>query len=129
MKAVAVALALGFIASAAAAQTAPAAPAAPAPVPPSRCAAFPAEPELPDGATARNARAMQEGDATYQAWGQAMQTALECRRVEAEELLIAARQHEARVREYNEAVSRLNSVSAAWQAEAAEYNARLQQRR
>lgn len=94
------------------------------PVPPSRCPAFPAPPTLPDGATARNSRVMQEGDAAYQAYGIATQQVLECRRAEAEELLIYARQHEARVQEYNAAVSQLNAVGVAWQAEAAEYNAR-----
>ncbi len=116
-------------AGAAFAQAPTTAPAAAAPaVPASRCAAFPAEPTLPDGATARNSRTMQEGDAAYQAWGLAMQTVLECRRVEAEELRIQALTHEARVNEYNAAASRLNAVGQAWVAEAAEYNARTQRR-
>lgn len=111
---------------------APTAPAATAPapaVPASRCPGFPAEPTLPDGATARNSRTMQEGDAAYQTWGQAMQTVLECRRAEAEELRIQALTHEARVTEYNAGASRLNAVGQAWIAEAAEYNARTQPRR
>lgn len=116
-------------AGAAFAQAPTTAPAAAAPtVPASRCAAFPAEPTLPDGATARNSRTMQEGDATYQAWGLAMQTVLECRRVEAEELRVQALTHEARVSEYNAAASRLNAVGQAWVAEAAEYNARTNRR-
>jgi len=122
--------ALTLTAGAAAAQTAtpaPATAAAPA-VQPSRCAAFPAEPTLPDGATARNSRAMQEGDNAYQTWGRAMEAVLECRRGEAEELRVAAMTHEARVQEYNAAASRLNAVGQAWIAEAAEYNARTQPR-
>lgn len=97
-------------------------------IPGSRCPGFPPEPTLPDGATARNSRTMQEGDATYQTWGQAMQTVLECRRVEAEELRVAALTHETRVQEYNAAASRLNAIGQAWIAEAAEYNARTQPR-
>lgn len=119
--------ALAF-AGVAAAQTPPA-PAAPAPqIPASRCPVFPAPPELPDGAAARNSREMQAGDAAYQEWARATQTVLECRRVEADELRIQAMTHEARVTEYNEAASRLNSVGQAWVAEAAEYNARRSQR-
>lgn len=103
-------------------------PAAQPAIPPSRCAGLPPEPTLPDGATARNSRDMQQGDAAYRAWGQQMQEVLQCRRTEADELLAAARQHEARVSEYNAGVQRLNAVGAAWTAEAAEYNARNSRR-
>ncbi|MET0183394.1 MAG: hypothetical protein ABW199_10955 [Caulobacterales bacterium] len=118
------AIAFGTVAFA---ETAPA-PAAPAAIPPSRCGAIPPEPTLPDGAAARNAREMQTGDAAYQAWARQAQEALTCRRAEADELLPAARQHEARVSEYNAGVQRLNSVGQAWTAEAAEYNARNSRR-
>ncbi len=97
-------------------------------VPGSRCPSFPPEPTLPDGATARNAAAMQAGDAAYQEWGRTVQSILECRRVEATELQAQAQavtaQAQTRVTEYNEAVQRLTAVGQAWQAEAAEYNAR-----
>lgn len=103
-----------------------------APAPASRCPALPAEPALPDGATARNATVMQDGDRTYREWGTATQTILECRRVEAQELQTQAQaltaQAQARVTEYNDAVQRLNAVGQAWQAEAAEYNNRGQRR-
>lgn len=130
MKVLAAALAALAFAAVASAQTPPAeTPAAPLPpVPASRCPAFPPPPALPDGATARNSREMQAGDQAYQAWGVTTQEILDCRRVEAEELLIHARTHEQRVQEYNAAVSQLNSVGQAWQAEAAEYNARTTRR-
>ena len=103
-----------------------------APPPASRCPALPAEPTLPDGATARNATVMQDGDRAYREWGTATQTILECRRVEAQELQTQAQaltaQAQARVTEYNDAVQRLNAVGQAWQAEAAEYNNRGQRR-
>lgn len=124
LTAVVAALACATVASA---QTPP--PAAPAvQIPASRCPAFPASPTLPDGAAARNSREMQAGDALYQEWARATQAVLECRRVEADELRIQAMTHEARVTEYNEAASRLNSVGQAWVAEATEYNARRNQR-
>ncbi|MGE3143834.1 MAG: hypothetical protein AB7L65_10985 [Hyphomonadaceae bacterium] len=103
--------------------TTPAAPAAAPVIPPSRCPPLPAEPTLPEGASA-NAQRMQSGDRAYQSWGHTMQSVLECRRVEAEELLVYARQHEARVSEYNAAVSHLNSVGANWQAQVTAYNER-----
>lgn len=126
MKVFAAALAALMLVSTASAQTTPATPpsAPQPPIPASRCPDFPPNPTLPDGATARNSREMQAGETAYQAWGQQMQSVLDCRRAEAEELLIQARTHEARVREFNDAVSRLNSVGQAWQAEAAEYNGR-----
>lgn len=107
----------------------PAAPAAPtAPATPSRCPAFPAEPTLPDGATARNMNEMNRGNETYQAWGTAMQSVLECRRAEAQELRTAAQAAmalaEVRVQEFNGAVARLTAVGTAWQAEAEEFNTR-----
>lgn len=109
-----------------AATSQPSAPAQSAP--PSRCPGFPADPSLPDGATARNARVMQDGDRVYQEWGRSMQSVLECRRTEAQEAQAAAVLANAtaqqRVTEYNAAVERLNVVGQAWQAEAAEYNGR-----
>lgn len=127
MKVLAVAFAALVSATAASAQTT--APAAPTPpIPPSRCPGFPSPPTLPDGATARNSREMMAADAAFQEWARAVQTVLECRRVEADELRIQALTHEARVTEYNEAATRLNSLSQAWSEEAAEYNARRSQR-
>jgi hypothetical protein len=108
--------------------TAPAQTPATPPPPPSRCPDFPAEPTLPDGATARNMSEMNRGNEAYQAWGTQMQRVLECRRTEAQELRAtaqAAMAHaEARVQEFNNAVERLTTVGAAWQAEANEFNNR-----
>jgi hypothetical protein len=126
-----------FLASAAAAQT-PTAPVEPAPAttaapPPSRCPDFPPDPNLPDGATTRSRQEMNRGNDAYQAWGQQMQSVLECRRTEAQELRAAAQaavaHAETRVNEFNSAVARLTAVGNAWQAEAAEFNARGGSRR
>jgi hypothetical protein len=95
-----------------------------APVPGSRCPSSPAAPTLPDGATARNSREIREADAAYQAWGIAAKAALDCRAAEVAELLPAARQHQARVAEYNAQAQGVMAVSNAWTAEVAEYNAR-----
>lgn len=101
----------------------------PPPVPPSRCPAFPPDVTLPDGAaTTTNEADMRRADEAYQAWGRTTQTVLECRRVEAEELLAAARAHSVRVQEYNAQASRLNQVGQSWATEVAEYNQRTGRR-
>jgi hypothetical protein len=71
---------------------------------------------------------MNRGNEAYQSWGTQMQTVLECRRTEAQELRAAAQaalaHAEARVNEFNNAVNRLTAVGAAWQTEADEFNNR-----
>jgi hypothetical protein len=131
MRVVIAATAALFLAAGAAAAQAPSQSDSSAPaaqLPASRCPAFPPEPTLPDGATARNRAEMNRGNEAYQAWGQQMQAVLACRRTEAEELRVAAQaalaHAEARVGEFNSAVARLTAVGTAWQAEAAEFNAR-----
>jgi hypothetical protein len=114
------ALALTAVASAQTA-TAPAA----APIPASRCPGFPPEPVLPDGATARSSRQMQEAEQTYQQWGLDYQAVLACRRTEIEEMLPVVRTHEARANEYNTAARALNAFTQNWVAEVQEYCTRV----
>ncbi len=100
----------------------------PAAVPPSRCAAIPAAPTLPDGARARNLAAMQAGNAAYEAWGQAMTPVMTCRQAEARETRAAAEAAraiaEARVAEFNRGVALQCDVVRAWRVEVTEYNRR-----
>ncbi len=123
--------ALMMLAATAAAQTPPPATPAAAPPPASRCPAVPAAPTLPDGASA-NARAMDQGNTTYQTWGTSLQTVLECRRGEVTELRAAAEaalaHAAARVAEYNAGAAELNTVTTAWQADVTEFNARTGRR-
>jgi hypothetical protein len=109
------------LASAAPALAQDAAAAAP---PASRCPAFPADPTLPDGATAPNSRAIRDADAAYQEWGLATKAVLDCRAVEVDELRPAAERYQARVAEYNAQAERARAIAASWAAEVAEYNAR-----
>lgn len=110
----AVALALA-VASSAMAQTEGA-----APIPPSECAAAPAAPTLPDGASATRDQ-MNEANTAFTTWAEAYRANVLCRRTEAEALQARWR---ARVAEHNAAAEALNTQNAAWEAEVAEFNAR-----
>jgi hypothetical protein len=103
------------------------APAASANVPASRCPALPAEPQLPDGGSSTRT-AMNRAGEVYEAWGQQMQTILQCRRTEAQELRAAAEaaatQAETRIKEFNAGTMRLNAVHAAWKEEVDQFNNR-----
>lgn len=90
---------------------------------PSQCPALPPAPSFPDGATA-NGAAMDAANIIYTAWGTSMQAGITCRRNEYEAHLETAR---VRRDEHNVAADQLNSVTAAWQAETAEFCARPRQ--
>ncbi len=90
----------------------------------SRCGDLPADPTLPDGASA-NSQAIQAGDAAYQAWAEAVRTVVTCRRAEYEELLTIAT---ARRDQHNQMAAKLNSLTAAWVVERDEYCARPRSR-
>ncbi|MGE0830137.1 MAG: hypothetical protein AB7O04_12410 [Hyphomonadaceae bacterium] len=97
-------------------------------VPASRCPAFPAEPQLPDGATTRSATVMNRGAEAYEQWGREMLPVLQCRQQEARDLRAAYEaahtNAEARITEFNAAVERQRAVCRAWMEEVGEFNDR-----
>jgi hypothetical protein len=109
----------------------PVAQAAPPPAT-SNCPALPVQPELADGATARNTQVMTEADERFRAWGEAYQEGLVCRRTEVEQLRAQIAELNARnqslTAQFNAEVQALNDASAAWQAEGAEFNTRQEER-
>lgn len=117
------AAAFALSASAFAEVAAPAQPAAP-PLPPataSQCTtALPADPTFPDGATA-NSRAMDAGNTAYQAWAEGFRAVYECNRTEYQQALANLRARQATMEGLNAKVS---SLTAAWEAEVTEFNAR-----
>jgi hypothetical protein len=119
---VCVALAMTMMAGAAMAQTqtAPA-----VSVAPSRCGPTAAAPTVLDGASASESdfRASLEA---YEAWRLAMETHLECRRLEVEEMQAALG---ARVAEYNTTLGSAREAGAAFQAANEAFNARGNRRR
>lgn len=117
------ALAAVLLAAPAMAQETP----APAPAAPqSQCGAIPPAPgDLPDGANATR-RAMETANERVSAWVASANAILQCRRAEAEAARAAA---DALGGEYNTMNGSVRAVITGWEAEAAEYNARGQQRR
>jgi hypothetical protein len=88
----------------------------------STCPTFtmPADPTLPDGATA-NANAMQQGNATYQSWIQTVRSGYDCRRNEYRQALANLRAREAELRPMNDKVQ---TITTGWEAQVNAYNAR-----
>lgn len=92
---------------------------APAADPGPTCSGFAAAPALPDGASATQAQ-MTAGEAQYQAWGTATLAKLQtCR----DEIFAMRAQLTAREQAFNATNSSLRSVTEAWQADVAEFNA------
>lgn len=112
------ALAACMLAAPAMAQTEPPAPTAAAA---SQCGVIaPAPDNLPDGARASR-RQMEQANERVAAWATASNQILACRRAEAEAARAAA---DAMGAEYNTLNGNVRAVITAWEAEAAEYNAR-----
>lgn len=89
------------------------------------CSGFAPAPTLPDGATATQEQ-MTAGDQQYQGWGQPLLAKLQqCR----DEILAMRAQLQAREAAFNANNTTLRSVSDAWQADVAEFNARPPRRR
>lgn len=109
--------ALVFAASASAQTTPPPAAAAPAQ---SECAAIEPAPQWPNGEQASR-REMEQGNEAYSAWYHRNEGIVTCRR---NEYLALQARVDALLAEHNAAVEALNAANTAWQAEAAEYNAR-----
>lgn len=105
-----------FAASAAAQTSTPAAP----PAANANCSGFVTPPTFPDGATA-NARQMTAGNEAYQTWGSQRVARLTACRADIEAMRA---QLNALEQAYIAANAELNATTAAWQAEADEYNAR-----
>lgn len=134
----AVAALAGFAFAGAAAAQSPdptAAPAQVTPPPPAfvtQCPGqLPAVPALPDGATA-NARAMEGGNATIQAWSVEYLAIMNCRvaevnALEAQLAELLARRNAAK-NLYDADAAAYRAGGASWEAEVAEFNARTPQR-
>jgi hypothetical protein len=91
-----------------------------APLASANCAGFASAPAMPDGASATQAQ-MNQGNETYQQWGTATHTKLQACRAEIEAIRAQLNTLEAM---YNTSVGLLTTVTAAWEADVAEYNAR-----
>lgn len=91
----------------------------------SRCGAVPTAPTAPDAATV-SASDMQAAVAEYETWRTAVETNLQCRLAEANELRAAA---DARATEYNAALNTARETGAAFQAATAAYNERAPRQR
>lgn len=121
MKNAIAAAAVFLLASPAFAQTPTTTPeaAAPAADPGPTCSGFAAAPALPDGAAATQVQ-MTEGETQYQAWGTATLAKLQsCR----DEIYAMRAQLTAREQAFSGANAALRSVTDAWQADVAEFNA------
>ena len=105
------AVAAFLIATSAAAQT---------PTVTANCSGFAAAPTLPDGATA-NSRQMMAGNDQYQAWGTERIAKLQSCRADIDAMRT---QLNALEEAFNTANGEIRSVTEAWEAEVAEYNAR-----
>lgn len=112
------AAAVMLMAGVALAQTETPAPAAPAGPPAvSSCAAVPAEPTVPDGATATNEQ-VNAFNTAYQAWAATATSAIACRRAEVQSTQAAA---QSLLEQHNALAQRINALAANWQTESAEY--------
>jgi hypothetical protein len=87
-------------------------------------AVTPALTDLPDGATA-NRQAMDAATQRFNAWAEANNQALACKRDRAE---AARAQADALTNEFNTENNALRAAIAAWQTEVDEFNARPQRR-
>jgi len=94
--------------------------AAPVAVTPSHCPAAPADPTIPDPATATSA-AMATANEAYVAWAHAMQENARCHHAEYDEAVAIV---QARRDEHNAVADRLNQVTQAWSAASTTYCAR-----
>lgn len=100
-----------------------------------QCPALPADPEIPDGATARSDQVMARGDAAVQAWSGSYLEVMNCRVAEVNalegqlrDLLSQFRQIEA-LRDsakagYDRDADAYRATAARWEGEVAEYNNR-----